>query len=335
MNLIESIQSALYERVVSPLAGVFVGVWCVTHYEAIFILFSDFKVMEKIQFLHEYFVLDAKNKWSQSNWSSFLGVHSAPYYYGLIKPLTTSLVALGVFSFFSVPAYFISMYGKFLLKKIRRVFDEITPIKASAHSLVVEKYKKEIAVLNEKEFKNEEDLDSYKELYRKSVEEIEVLKGRVSANEINGRSQANSFDYGLLSREFKNKYREISKQYTLLTMFFNSFGYQFNRLILKYTSEAEDYPEVPSAGGVNAEYLLVELGCEVTLDNGVFVNDILDMMLRKDLLIQNGSRYAVSGKGGQLQDLLDADESQAYLFCKKSDDEMPKHKKINMEDIPS
>lgn len=319
MNLIESIQSALYERVVSPLAGVFVGVWCVTHYEAIFILFSDFKVMEKLQFLNEYFVLDAKNKWSHSTWSNYFGVNSAPYYYGLIKPLTTSLVALGVFSFFSVPAYFISSYGKFLLKIIRRRFDEVTPIKASTHAVVVEKYKNQIAMLSEKEFKNEKDLDSYKDLYQKSIEEIEELKSRVASSQVNDQFLGADTSPNIINDEFRRDVTNELKDQTMVSMFFDSAGASLRRDIVNFTGNEVDRDGQTGTSKFRASDILNRIQEELSFENLRLILDILDGMVRNKVLKRIDDNFSLDSVGLKLKQNFVMGKSDAYQFCMDRD----------------
>jgi hypothetical protein len=108
MNLIQSIQSTFYERVVSPLAGIFLMSWAVMHYDLIMMLMSNNDMVFKINLINQYLILDAKN-----NWSGLGYVDYAPYYFGLIKPLLCSLLALAIYPIFSVPAYLFSMTGRY------------------------------------------------------------------------------------------------------------------------------------------------------------------------------------------------------------------------------
>jgi len=178
MDLIKSIQSTLYERIVSPLAGIFLMSWAAMHYELIMMLMSNIDMQSKTQYVYEWMVIDAKNNWRESEW-----VELAPFYFGLWHPLLYSFIALSVYSFLSIPAYGISMSGKYALQWIRRLFDTATPVSAEMHQKVIGIYKERVRLLTEESFKNEEKMEGFRKLYQESLRENEALKQSASSTE--------------------------------------------------------------------------------------------------------------------------------------------------------
>jgi hypothetical protein len=166
MNLIQSIQSTLYERVVSPLAGVFLMSWAVMHYDLIMMLMSKNDMVFKIDLINQHLVLDAKN-----NWSGFEYVDYAPYYFGLIKPLLYSLLVLVIYPIFSVPAYLFSMTGRYALQRIRRIFDEKTPVAAEKFIEVQESLRQQANEHRETTRNYEIEIEAYKKINQASKAE--------------------------------------------------------------------------------------------------------------------------------------------------------------------
>ena len=61
----------MYERVVSPLAGVFVMTWVIIHYDLIMMLMSKNDMMYKMQVIYECMVIDAKYNWGIGSLPAF------------------------------------------------------------------------------------------------------------------------------------------------------------------------------------------------------------------------------------------------------------------------
>lgn len=174
MELVKSIQSTLYERVVSPLAGVFLISWAIMHYDLIMMLMSKHDIMYKSQMIFEYMVIDSKNNWSGSEYVDY-----APYYFALIKPLLYSLLALITYPIFSVPAYFFSMTGKYCLQRIRRLFDSHTPVSAKAFQEIQDLLDAQSSKYRERTIKNDAELESYKKVNQEIKSDSLKLSSRI------------------------------------------------------------------------------------------------------------------------------------------------------------
>lgn len=161
MDLVKSIQSTLYERVVSPLAGIFVMSWVVMHYDLIMMLMSKNDMMYKTQMIYEYMVVDAKY-----NWGDWIFINAAPYWYGLFIPLLCSFIALISYSLISPLAFKISSWSKHRLQLIRRDYDKRTPVSAERFMEVEEKFNNQASSYREDTLKYEADVEHYKNIYQ-------------------------------------------------------------------------------------------------------------------------------------------------------------------------
>lgn len=159
MDLVKSIQSTLYERVASPLAGIFLMSWVVMHYDLIMMLMSKNDMFYKTQIIYEYMVIDAKY-----NWGGWPLINAAPYWYGLFKPLLYSFMALISYSIISPMAFSISSWSTHRLQLTRRKYDKKTPVPAEKLIEIQNKFDKKTDEYRENILRHEVEIDSYKKI---------------------------------------------------------------------------------------------------------------------------------------------------------------------------
>ena len=168
MNIVESIQSALYERVVSPLGGMFAITWSLMHYEILMILFSKYDVTYKMQVVHESMVVDAVYRWE-----GWIAPWLAPLFEGLIIPVVFSFVGLGFYSALSILAFKISMSAKVELRNIKHKKEGEVIVTKSKYDRIVDFYNNKIDILRDRESRLEGDVNRLDGLHKKELEDFE------------------------------------------------------------------------------------------------------------------------------------------------------------------
>ncbi len=174
MDLVKSIQSVLYERIASPLAGIFILSWLAMHYDLVMMLMSKNDMVFKSELIHQHLIVNAKYNWG-GWWCSWL----APYFYGLFLPLVISFVGLFFYSCCSIPAFWVQMFTKVTLQNIKIEKEGQVLVPRSKHEEICDKYKERIEELQDREIKNDNSMEKLKKLYQDALGQHEVLQAQI------------------------------------------------------------------------------------------------------------------------------------------------------------
>lgn len=314
MNLVQSIQSTLYERIVSPLAGIFILSWTVMHYDLVMMLMSKHDMIYKTQIVHEYMVIDAKNNWTHTYFVSL-----APFWFGLLKPLIFSFFTLVTYSIISIPAFKISSEAKFRLLAIRRAYEQETPIEAGKHLEIVDIYKAKIQRFNEDSFKAEKDLENSRGLYQEAIKEREALKKQINSM-ISKRAETSENDDEksealIAARKLRDGGLELdvgqSFSGSYVDLLFNSEHAYFNRKMLKMSSQDNFF---------TPEELLLSINKPLIQSNVDLIVRALGELERYHLVRDLHNKFELTDSGIHIRKLLIEDESLAKVYCQNMDD---------------
>ena len=154
-DFMKSVRAQLYERVSSPLSGVFVLSWLAWNYRFLLVIFSEMKATEKLNYIQGVLYAD---------WLSGIGT-------GLLGPAITT--GLWVY-LYPIPARYVFEHVRKqqrILKEIRQQIDEETPISKEE----ARKMRREASEASE----------AYEELIERQSNEIRKLKEEIKEIETN------------------------------------------------------------------------------------------------------------------------------------------------------
>lgn len=154
-DFMKSVRAQLYERVSSPLSGVFVLSWLAWNYRFLLVIFSEMKATEKLNYIQGVLYAD---------WLSGIGT-------GLLGPAITTVLWVYLYP---IPARYVFEHVRKqqrILKEIRQQIDEETPISKEE----ARKMRREASEASE----------AYEELIERQSNEIRKLKEEIKEIETN------------------------------------------------------------------------------------------------------------------------------------------------------